>query len=93
MEKIQHSPSFRSEQEKLIFAITPRIHFELNMIKCDHLNMFKSIENPTQSRKIQSELLEEDGLEQLVGESSQLVLPSEFHEGLDVPDVDGDVRS
>jgi hypothetical protein len=93
MEKIQHSPSFRSEQEKKIFAITPRIHFELNMIKCDHLNMFKSIENPTQSRKIQSEFLEEDGSEQLVGESSQLVLPSEFHEGLDVPDVDGDVRS
>lgn len=93
MFKVNHSPSFMVEKKEFVIKIATGIHFELNMIKCDHLNMVKSIKDPAQSWKRHSEFLEEDCPDELVGESSSRVLPPELHEGLNVPHVNSKMRS
>lgn len=81
------------EKKKLIIKIAPGIHFDLDMIECDHLNMIKSIKNPAQSWKIHSVFLEEDCPDQLVGESSSVVFSPELHEVLDAPHVHSEMLS
>lgn len=81
------------KQANLILNVPPRSHLEANVLETDHLDERKFLSHPTQSWKVDREVIDEDGPEHPDVEVVGSVVLAKFPEGLDVSDVDGEMTS
>lgn len=81
------------EKASLIVEVPPRRHFETDISKTDHLQVREFLGHPAQTWEVDREVIEEDGPDHPDVEVEERVFLAEFPQGLDVPNVDGEMTS
>ena len=79
------------KQANLILHVPPRSHFEANIFETDHLEERELVDHPTQSWKVDGDVVDEDGPDHPDVEVVEGVVLSELAQGVDASNVDGEM--
>jgi hypothetical protein len=81
------------KQANLILNVPPRSHFEANIFETDHLEERELVGHPTQSWKVDGDVVDEDGPDHPDVEVVEGEVLAELSQGVDVSDVDSEMTS